>query len=399
MRNASLTILFAVLTQTALAFDPAYQIPDSRMSEKAFHEISNFPTVRTQDGTPLCYAFSATQLLNYQYCKKNDLDCSHPANQMSVLDVAKHHEFTPTLREGGFPEEILSRIKGYGVHSERCLPFERLAHQNPQKKGDKYGEAYDELAAIYGKARGAAYATKACYAKRVQNILPFSKDTHEIVRLLDQSYGYEEFIYNAAVKDTACRQSRKMRVGGYHVYTFPEKRSGKNPSREEYLEQFEKLLLNDIPVSMKICSEDAYNPDTDSSGELGTNDNCGGHAITVTGIKEVCNFKGCDTLLKVQNSYGQTWQDNYNDGWLEAGPLIKRAKTFEDQGSLVYITRYPKEKLIPQKKLDRMTGGAGASGQNNGNSGSNSSSATMYMCDGALFIDKPIPGKNCRPLR
>ncbi|MCO4754432.1 MAG: hypothetical protein KC478_08105, partial [Bacteriovoracaceae bacterium] len=105
------------------------------------------------------------------------------------------------------------------------------------------------------------------------------------------------------------------------------------------------LVLNNVPVSLSFCSSDYF--------IKGRPNTCAPHAVTIVGIKESCNAQSCKILFKVQNSYGQEWQDRNNDGWVEAMPLIKRARAYRTAGYMTWVTN--DNKKLPNKKLARTT--------------------------------------------
>lgn len=403
MKAAS--VFFFFLSFAAFA-DLAYKIPEVKFRDREGHEIQNFPLVRTQDGVGLCYAFSATQVLNHYVCKRKNLDCSNAENQLSVLEVGSYYDYSfRVVDEGGDPATVLSNLRSKRVsalNSEACLPFEKLAHQDPSNEGNKQGAAYEELKSIYSglKPGTVSYEDKVCKARRIKEILPLSKNLSQIMQTFE-AYSLEEFVYQVAVKDE-CSSRQKLEIPPYHVHKYPKR--GSNPTYKENIRQLEKLLLNDIPVTLSFCASDFYTPGQEL--KPGGQDSCEGHAVTIAGIKEVCSFSECKTLLKVHNSYGQSWQDHNNDGWLEARPLLDRTGPYKAQGFLSYVTGHGNENLIPMKKLKRSEPIASRA---NGNAERDENDAMpghidrernpIFKCDGGYFGDKWLPGKNCRLFR
>jgi hypothetical protein len=49
----------------------------------------------------------------------------------------------------------------------------------------------------------------------------------------------------------------------------------------------------------------------------------GSHSVAVTGYRKQCTPKGdCREVLRIQNSWGEEWQKQYNDGWVDAKTLL-----------------------------------------------------------------------------
>lgn len=423
MKIASLALF--VMSFSAMAFQPTYVQPSSGLSEKAGHEILNFPSIRSQDGVGLCYAFSAAQLLNHHYCAEKGLDCSKEENQLSVLEVSAYYEYyTRSIAEGGRAGDILSNFSAKrknGLYTEKCLPFEKLAHQSPSIRGDRQGEAYRKLRGIFAMEPAKLdYEQQLCHAREIKEILPLSKDLDGIIEAYN-SHTIEQFVYNVTAKDECLEQGGKVDIPQYHTQSYPPR--GTKPTVKDTIEHLEKVLLNDIPVSMSICSYDSCDPSDPAScgvieNNCASNDfrcqkytvaegRCGGHAITITGIKEVCGSRGCKTLLKVHNSYGQSWQDQNNDGWLEAEPLIEKAlvRLPVSYKFLDYISEYKKDSEIPAKSLQRtrpipkrpayVRPAPRSGGSDSMPSDIDRTRGPVFKCDGNYRGDKWLPGKNC----
>ena len=402
MIAAKIALLF--LSAYSIAFGSAYVLPGPGFKEKAAHEIQNFPPVRSQDGVGLCYAFSSTALLNYEYCKQNGLDCKDPKNQLSVLDVSAHYKyFEKAISIGGIPGDLLSNLKAQslmGLYTEECLPFELLAHKDADNRHAAQMEAIRELKRIFNmQPRRLDDDRKACLAREIQGILPIQKDVGEI---MDAYYANspEQFIYQVAVKDECKDERKRVKAPNFHVGQYPRRSEASQANAESTLAKIEKLVLNDIPVSLSICSSEFFSP--------GNPQSCGPHALTVTGVKESCLQNNCVTLLKVHNSYGQIWQERNNDGWVEADSLIRRARAYHPDRYMTWISEYENESQIPDKKLKREQSAKKVPASSNSQWGGPSKVSQdampadidpkrgpIFRCDGNYFGDW-VPDQNCK---
>ena len=65
-----------------------------------------------------------------------------------------------------------------------------------------------------------------------------------------------------------------------------------------------------------------------------------GHALVIEGYRQMCDRKGtCVDSLKVRNSWGDNWQKENNDGWVDAKTLVDA--TFYDQQPLTWLEKTP----------------------------------------------------------
>lgn len=340
----SISLLIA-LTFCNSAMATAYKKLSKDYVDAQVHEIENFPLVRTQDGVGICYAATATQLLNYQYCKQNELDCSVLENQLSMLDVAAHSEwYTKSIPIGGIPYTLLRVLKDQArtLYKESCLPFELLAH----KEGDfdkAQGKAYRRLEEIFNKRpKYLSMEQQMCHAKTIKSFMPIEKDLQAIINAF-QANSVAQFVYEVAVRDECLDEQQKVEVPKFKPGTYPPYTNNKEVAPKSLLGKVEKLVLNDIPVGLSFC--------THKRG--GFSDYCGAHAATIVGVKESCNKNDCRILVKVHNSYGQSWQDFNNDGWVDGITLMERAIDYNDKGLLTWISQYANEGEIPKKRLKR----------------------------------------------
>lgn len=305
------------------------------------HTIDNYPTIRTQDGVGICYAVTVTQLLNYQYCKQNKLNCKEAKNQISLLDVTAYSEYyAKTISEGGYPHSLLRSLKQQtdSIFKEQCLPFELLSHKDGEK--DKaQGQGYKSLREIYDKhPRYLSPEEQMCHAKTIKSILSIEKDIEAILNAF-QATSVAQFVYEVAVKDECLDEQQKIDLPDFHTGVYPSFSDQEEATPESLLGKVEKLVLNDIPVGISFC--------TNSSEE------CGAHAVSINGIKEVCNKDDCRIMLKLHNSYGQSWQNFYNGGWVDGENLMRSALQYNKKNLLTWISEYKSEKDIPEKTLKR----------------------------------------------
>jgi hypothetical protein len=126
----------------------------------------------------------------------------------------------------------------------------------------------------------------------------------------------------------------------YEIGYFPKTEEfGKSEDRQSLYEQamdkVKDLLSRQIPLSLDYCAEPTGN----------SLENCKmAHAVVVRGYKRICSEgSDCRDALQIQNSLGQKWQDDFDDGWVDAKTLLD--KTFYDKASMSWLE--PAEHKLP----------------------------------------------------
>lgn len=388
-----ITIFFCQLSAFATT-EPAYQTISNKFKTTSVHEIKNMPPIRSQDGLGLCYGFSSTTLLNHLYCQENALDCSKMQNALSSLDVSSFYQYRQRqVNIGGYPAAILSNIKyekqtrQTTIKKESCLPYDRLANRLSKDPLTAQSSAYDKLNIIYNKRNKSDFENlKTCYAKQINDILPIGKSLDDIIKAFE-ALSFEEFLYDLV--DADCGEENQVKVPEYNIGSMQARRD--KLTKQSVLKKLETLLLNDIPVGLNFCAGAAFDPkDSDS---------CSGHAIVLSGIKEVCDSKNnCQTLLKVHNSYGQGWQNVHDNGWVLADNLIERSIKQDFTNSLIWISKYKSDNEIPHRTLSRKIP-IDQLPAKNVQSGPpkeiDQSRGPIYRCSGGKITTKWIEGRDC----
>ena len=123
---------------------------------------------------------------------------------------------------------------------------------------------------------------------------------------------FPEFLYSIVFPDECgnfIRPPKKPTVG-----YFPEE--GQIASLKQLGDKIEEILETDRPIQIgRICT-----------GGLLKNECKGIHTLVISGYKTICAKEQpelCRKLYKVQNTWGQAWQDQNNDGWVDAENLLK----------------------------------------------------------------------------
>ena len=101
------------------------------------------------------------------------------------------------------------------------------------------------------------------------------------------------------------------------------------------IDKIKDLLKNkNLPV-LSLCAEEPLKSKT-------LKQCTDGHAVYVVGYKKMCG-KGntCVDVIRVINSWGTKWQEDHDDGWVMAKPLLNRGFYEKDSIEWAYLMPEP----------------------------------------------------------
>lgn len=321
-------------------------------------QITNMPRVRSQDSFGICYAFAASVLYDQASCVENEIaDCGSlpDESRVSAVDMARFSVNLPDgldsrdkfnyeeLREGGSAALALDNSLGV-LHnaSESCAPFDQLVAKvkNPneaQKIELAMWKRFQDSYETYKKkskecaACGLEYAT--AKSQELKDKFNLKTSNQEILQAFAQDT-YGKFLDRLLVPEE-CWEFKKglSLLGGWGVSIYPK--SGEKSDYNKMLAMIKKNLANKRPMAFGFCTQEpltvksikACNEATNASGTI----TGFGHEVVIRGYRRVCKVnagkttKECYDAVQVQNSWGQSWQNENDDGWVDAKELLDRS--------------------------------------------------------------------------
>lgn len=347
-------------------------------STKAGTEITlkNLPPVLSQDSLGLCYSYTAAVVLNYTNCKvqnennqrKNKperIDCTKlpDSDAFSPLALARYSKETNEnfrgISEGGSPSAILEWIAVHGengVPSEACMSLDKVlakvggaqGHELPQQKKlfqdlkqryDKYHtdivkdrikrlrpsqedliekQVNDRKSDPNAPCVVCDFFSSLSNDEKLAGQIELSKDNTRLLRAFGEET-YEKF-FDRIISPPECARAKNQaffEAGDqvFAIHSFPENKSLEK-DRNRYsktVAQIKKVLATGaMPLIGGICIGEQVN------GKCSVM-----HSAAITGMKTLCDGAGnCHEAIRLQNSYGKSWQDVYNGGWVLAKDLL-----------------------------------------------------------------------------
>jgi hypothetical protein len=119
---------------------------------------------------------------------------------------------------------------------------------------------------------------------------------------------FEGFLYWITLGDCKFAQSINLHSINVQRWGFD-----KSQTYGDALEQMKSILIiKKRPFAANICLGLC-----DTGNEVG-------HSVAVSGYRQVCNNAGvCLDQFKVINTWGQHWQNTFDDGWVMADTFIE----------------------------------------------------------------------------
>ena len=328
--------------------------------------VKNMPEIRSQDSIGICYAFSAAAILEHSLCKENGVDCkseqavsNYRASTLALCKYATDSTAFDASNANAYPKKI-SNIRTFGadiiqntlrigkVSKESCAPFDKFVSKERNSKAQaamedaiwsQFKRSYEQFHAQFKGCEECALKDIAAQKHAEDMIQKFSlKATNEEVLKSFASNSYEEFLYRVLVpvectskpsnRITVLKQNRNLKRWPNEATTSPD--------YGQAIQKIKENLSRDRPVMVdSFCTLKKITPECAHFSPNGVE--AGSHSFVISGYRKICNSAGdqCYDSVKVHNSWGQTWQDANNDGWVDAKTLIERTQF--QYGSLAWI--------------------------------------------------------------
>lgn len=338
----------------ALAQESGFRRIPSEFKLNAVEEslVSNMAPVKSQDSLGICYSFAAATVIDTVRCKATGIDCQKlPADKTaSTLDLARFgisSEMDPSVHsaetiygfngiyEGGSPFNVLHRLlrtKSYA--SEQCAPFDQIVNKSTSHEQNLQllNASWERLKKSYTKYKDKEKVCPTCAADFASTAIDDIKQDFEIKASNTQvlkafaEESYEKFLDKLLVPEE-CHKPRKMlRFGsGLKAEYFPKE--NKTNYYNETLAVVKNVLKADLPLTLGFCLDEPFSGMTKCQNA---------HAVVVTGYRKFCKGpNNCREALKIQNSWGQQWQKDNDDGWVDAKNILDRSSY--NQGMVSWI--------------------------------------------------------------
>ncbi|MBV2168032.1 MAG: hypothetical protein KUL82_04915 [Bdellovibrio sp.] len=329
-------------------------------------QVTNMPRVRSQDSFGICYAFAASVLYDEANCAaKNVADCSAVPDQekVSPLDMARFsvkvdggQDSTDRfnyegLREGGVAALALYNSLEVQMNAkESCAPFDQVVSKTKDPvEAQKIEMAMwkrfqDSYEAYKRKTRdcvecGLEYARDK--AQELKDNFKLKATNQEILQAFAQE-SYAKFLDKMLVPEECWDFKNSLSLkGSWRLGIYPE--NNEKTNYDKMLAKVKEVLSQKRPLAISFCTQEplqAKNQKACAEAKDTVGNIVGaGHEVVIKGYRRVCNAKNkCYDALQVQNSWGESWQNANDDGWIDAKELLDR--TFYEGQSLTWLQKH-----------------------------------------------------------
>lgn len=314
-------ILLTLITLPALAYYNPYETRGNRVPicDDTYLELTNLPPIREQGSIGICYSFSSLLLLEHLKCSKTeDPEKCYQSNRGSAVDLTKFMKGKSKnlISIGGDPQYVLRNFaENRSLVNDACTYFDKWARL-------PYSSGYEDFFHVLKEdLKSNNQAAIACHAQDMasQNM----GNVNQLLSLMETSRELSveklrsQFLYNKSC------QEPNITFPAYDMHRYPE--YGGSATRAGIFKFIKANLEKQSPVEISFCAE------KDDQGQ------CYYHSTTVVGMRNICDQTGCNVQYRIQNSYGKSWQDNHDDGWVNAD-LISQSVIDTPQISLTSIS-------------------------------------------------------------
>lgn len=292
--------------------------------------LPNLPRVRNQGGFNACVGYASACVAQYYQCnfgKPGIIPCSQVESKrelspLAMLGLANRTDERSAdgdlgnhnnIKFGGAGEAALGNISNFGsALAESCYPFDQVVN--------KYGNdptastaMLDRLRSLYSKNKGKTEGDICfdCINKAVQEDLKTDTNIADIKLALKEKT-FAEFLYSVTLGKNRDNCPDVVEIKPDSKFnSFPAKNDKVKP--EALIGKIREVLKTGYPLLLDgICP-------------IKINGKCTGrHSLAITGYREQCtkDKTKCRKVVRVQNSWGEDWQKQYDDGWIDAETLL-----------------------------------------------------------------------------
>lgn len=322
-----LLVVSVILSMTApLAYS-------NTLCEKATDVSSQMGPIKNQDNLGFCYAFAGVSLLEQYACRLKSRSCQiKDQGGLSVADALAQNDVfhegslgsedsrgrfmsSAHFREAGDTGALLERLSQKGVCASEAAPYpsEFFPEGSASRVWNKIADFYSSQRARPQSRDAACLAA----AEVVQSLSPrlsapdFVGLLSNMVEKISSADSASKYLEQVLVS-RSCVNNR-VEMPPYKVTKVRTTSFGGTSSQRELGESVLGQLQAGGAVELDIDAGKAFPEMNLGSGHW--------HAVTIVGNRMI-NGK-CQ--LQVRNSWGEQWQKDHNDGWLDAEQLMGTA--------------------------------------------------------------------------
>lgn len=313
--------------------------PYTKELKSSIIEVTQIPAVGSQDGLDNCSAELAAVLIQHNYCKKkqikncNELGPDFRPSSLELYGMAAKLNLKES--NGNSNSSLLTMNSGESILNvlnvasssprvlpESCFPKDQILSMSKNSQ-NLFTEVFEEMSKMFERQRQTKTEADFCFECEVEQLikdkLNLSISRNDIKAFASASY--KKFAWDLFLNN--CKKSFKSPEFIVKYWPYGESEQFKNS--DEIFEKIKNLLSSNIMVAMNLCLVEL------KPGEIcpkNKDNQTFGHGVAIAGYKEVCNVNipnDCKRSFRVLNSWGEDWQKENANGWIDADILYKHA--------------------------------------------------------------------------
>lgn len=345
--------------------DPSFQIAkDSTMAE-------NLPKRRSQDSLNICGAMTAGLILDATNCRTQKLNCANLPDEESfsrldlaryahvVPDEEKYKSFYDGISEYGSSTLIISNIlhRKMSATNHKCSSLDKALtsfgdskslSKAQERSWQKLRETYDGYKSKREKCPTCELDLISTAQSEISQNFNITQNNNDILKAFAQD-SYDKFFDRLMVPAECRKIDQAVNLFDRHtlsIKTFPEDPL-KVTNYKDSLNQIKEVLNKKIPIAVNnVCLGKDFDPiktqeksaliqkqgfKVKSAGKTDVQNDmfaCSEpHSVVISGYRKICKKDApddCRETIKIENSWGETWQKENNDGWVDARAFLDR---------------------------------------------------------------------------
>ncbi len=358
------------------------KIDPSFTETKDLKEVTNLPQTLSQDSLGICAAFAAGYILDATNCRTQKVqnpktkqleeqDCSklNPQKAFSRIDLARYSQEIPEktqfrsyynkIVEGGSTNAILENIfrKERETVSHECSSIDKILKTFGDDKSLEEAQigSWRNLKRTYDKLQGKAKCTSceldlvSTARSELSQDFSINKSNTEILNAFAEDT-YDKFLAKILIPDSCTKADLMVNLNDtdkLSLKSFPPNELA-TTDYDNSIKTIKEVLNKRVPIAVNnVCLGDDFNEkatqrkaelihkqgsrirSTTSLSTTQENFACSKpHSVVISGYRKICKDATkedtCRETLKIQNSWGETWQKEHNDGWVDARSFMDR---------------------------------------------------------------------------
>lgn len=380
--------LYSINLNASVAFS---LIDDSFNEAKDKYVLENLPKSFSQDTFSNCNAVAAAFILDATNCrkdpKKRRCDKWPDEEAFSRLDITRYNQEAP--KQGKY-RDYFRGVQGPG--SAKNIVYNAFNYRVPV--ASQKCSSLDQVLAKFGdtpelrKAQQAAWNTlkrkyedyqakkncPTCTADffaaartEISEHFKIQKDNTELLTAFSQQT-YEMFLDKLLIPAECSKDDNMVSLDNVPLLkldAFPRDEL-EITTYEKSIDTIKSVLSKQVPILVdNVCTGNNFNlkktqdanialirsginaRTTGAKGGQTSKEICSdAHSVVISGYRKICKKidtpeEECRESLKIENTWGKTWQNENNDGWVDAQTFMDRTGYLGQ--NLIWIEDKPKD--------------------------------------------------------